>query len=275
VTSHDADKERYFHAIVRRFAQGPEDNRVRSYQLEAVPWLWMLTQTSDCRIFQDKTVPEIIKQIFSDLGFSDFKDELTGDYKKWDYCVQYRETDFNFISRLMEHEGIFYFFKHEKSKHTLVLADAPDAHKPAPTAENVDYIPEQGGDKKKSHGILEWQLSQEMRPGKYTTRDFHFQMPDKNLEAKETSSVKVGGNDKLEMYVYPGYNQEQFNKPDQRMGDPEPYGKSLAKIRMEEEEAGHLIFSGMGNMAGFSAGFQFTLKDKEGRRTKDNPYVLT
>lgn len=274
VTSHDDDTERYFHGICRRFAQGPEDARVRSYQLEAVPWLWMLTKTSDCRIFQDKTVPEIIKQVFSDLGFSDFKDELTATYTKWDYCVQYRETDFSFICRLMEHEGIFYFFKHEKDKHTLVLADAPDAHKPCPVAEEVNYIPEVGGGKK-YHGILDWQLSQEMCPGKYVTRDYNFQMPDKTLDANEPASVKVGGNDKLEMFDFPGFNAQQFNKPDQRMGDVEKLGKTLAKVRMEEEEAGHLLASGSSNMRGFSPGFSFTLKDKEGRRTKNNPYVLT
>jgi type VI secretion system secreted protein VgrG len=273
VTSHDGDVERYFHGICRRFSQGPEDTRVRSYQLEAVPWLWMLTQTSDCRIFQDMTVPEIIKEIFNDLGFTDFQDELTASYTKWDYCVQYRETDFSFISRLMEHEGIFYFFKHEKDKHTLVLADSPDAHKPCPVAEEVNYIPDIGDDRK-SHGILDWQLSQEIRPGKYATRDYNFQMPNKTLDANETSSVKAGGNDKLELYDFPGYNAQQFNKPDQRMGEAETLGKTLAKIRMEEEEAAHLVATGTSNMRGFSPGFSFTLKDKEGRRTKDNPYVL-
>ncbi len=273
VTNHDGDVERFFHGICRRFTQGPEDDRVRSYQLDAVPWLWMLTQTSDCRIFQDKTVPEIIKKIFSDLGFSDFKDELTATYTKWDYCCQYRETDFNFISRLMEHEGIFYYFKHEKDKHTLVLADSPDAHKPCPVAEEVNYVPEMGAGKKYD-GILDWQLSQEMRPGKFSSRDFNFQMPDKTLDANESSSVKVGGNDKLEMFDFPGYNGQQFNKPDQRMGDVEQLGKTLAKIRMEEEEASHLTAHGSSNMRGFSPGFTFTLKDKEGRRTKGNPYVL-
>ncbi|QDU30427.1 Phage-related baseplate assembly protein [Anatilimnocola aggregata] len=274
VTSHDKDTERFFHGICKRFSQGPEDDRVRSYQLEAVPWLWMLTQTSDCRIFQDKSVPEIIKKVFSDLGFSDFKDELTGSYTKWDYCVQYRETDFNFISRLMEHEGIFYFFKHEKDKHTLVLADSPDAHKPCPVAAEAQYIPEIG-EGKKSHGVVDWQLSQEMRPGKFVSRDFNFQMPDKTLDANATTQVKVGGNDKLEIYDFPGYHAQQFNKPDQRMGDVEQLGKSLAKIRMEEEEAAHQLASGTSTMRGFSPGFQFTLKDKEGRRTKGNPYVLT
>lgn len=274
VTSHDGDTERYFHGICRRFSQGPEDVRVRSYQIEAVPWLWMLTKTSDCRMFQDKSVPEIIKKVFSDLGFTDVKDELTGSYTKWDYCVQYRETDFNFVSRLMEQEGIFYFFKHEKDKHTLVLADSPDAHKPCPVAAEAQYIPEIG-DGDKSHGIIDWQMSQELRPGKYVSRDFIFQMPDKTLDANATTNVKIGGNDKLEMFDFPGNYTQQFNKPDQRMGDVEKLGKSLAKIRMEEEEASHLIASGTSNMRGFSPGFQFTVKDKEGRRSKKNPYVLT
>ena len=89
-----------------------------------MPWLWFLTRTSDCRIFQEKTVPDIIKEIFRDHGFTDFEERLSGSYRTWVYCVQYRETDFNFVSRLMEQEGIYYYFKHENGKHTLVLADS-------------------------------------------------------------------------------------------------------------------------------------------------------
>jgi len=121
---------RHFNGIVNRFAASGRGDRLNMYSAEVVPWLWLLTRTADCRIFQDKTVPDIIKQIFSDLGMNDFSDsELKGNYEPWEYCVQYRETDFNFVSRLMEHVGIFYYFKHEKGKHTLVLADQKGAYK--------------------------------------------------------------------------------------------------------------------------------------------------
>ncbi|WP_038825311.1 type VI secretion system tip protein VgrG, partial [Pseudomonas aeruginosa] len=86
------------------------------------PWLWLLTRTSDCRIFQNQKVPDIIKQVFRDLGFSDFEDALSRSYREWEYCVQYRETSFDFVSRLMEQEGIYYWFRHEQKRHILVLS---------------------------------------------------------------------------------------------------------------------------------------------------------
>src|SRR5215475_14369824 len=105
-------EERYWNGFVSRFSQGAQDRRLTSYHAEVVPWLWFLTRTADCCIFQNKTAPEIIKTIFEDLGFKDFALRLQGSFVQRDYCVQYRETDFNFVSRLMEEEGIFYFFEH-------------------------------------------------------------------------------------------------------------------------------------------------------------------
>ena len=116
--------ERYFHGIVCACRQTVGTGQYAGYQVTLRPWLWLLSRTSDCRIFQNKTVPDIIKQVFRDLGFSDFEDSLSGSYREWEYCVQYRETSFDFVSRLMEQEGIYYYFRHEKSRHVLVLADA-------------------------------------------------------------------------------------------------------------------------------------------------------
>ena len=131
---------RHFNGFVSRFFAGDEDKSGRrQYRAEVVPWLWFLTRTADCRIFQDKTVVEIIKQIFQDLGFSDFETAQTqGSHPKRTYCVQYRETDFNFVSRLMEEEGIFYFFKHQEGKHILVLGDQKSAYVDCVEKE-VDY----------------------------------------------------------------------------------------------------------------------------------------
>ena len=119
---------RYFHGHVTHFSQTGRHGRYASYSLQLRPWLWFLTRTADCRIFQQKTVPDIVKEVFREHGFSDFKDSLSGTYRTWEYCVQYRETDFNFVSRLMEQEGIYYYFTHEDGKHTLVLADSYGAH---------------------------------------------------------------------------------------------------------------------------------------------------
>src|SRR5439155_3673635 len=109
--------DRYFNGFVSRFSQAGSDERFTHYNAEVVPWLWFLTRTADCRIFQNMTIPDIITKIFKDLGFSDVKNVLQGSFEPRDYCVQYRETDFNFVSRLMEQYGIFYFFEHEEDKH--------------------------------------------------------------------------------------------------------------------------------------------------------------
>ncbi len=125
--------QRFFHGMVNRFGHTGQDHRTNHYQMQIVPWSWLLTRTTDCRIFQDKTVPEIIKTVFDDLKKNfpilvNYEDKTTdGQYRKLDYCVQYRETDLDFVSRLMEEEGIFYFFKHERNKHTLIFADSSSA----------------------------------------------------------------------------------------------------------------------------------------------------
>jgi type VI secretion system secreted protein VgrG len=137
-----ADKKtRYFNGYVNRFVQVAPFNRFACYHATVVPWFWFLTQTADCRIFQNKTVPDIIEEVFKGHGFDNYQRSLSGSYESWEYCVQYRETDFQFVSRLMEQEGIYYFFKHENGKHTLVLADSKSAHEPFPGYEEISYRP--------------------------------------------------------------------------------------------------------------------------------------
>ena len=104
-------------------------------------WLWFLTRTADCRIFQEKTVPDIIKEVFADHPMAVFEDGLTGDVRQREYCVQYRETDFDFVSRLMEEEGIYYYFEHSDGKHTLKLVDSDSGHKKLENKASIAYHP--------------------------------------------------------------------------------------------------------------------------------------
>src|SRR5215471_8189073 len=126
---------RYLNGQVTRFAfVGKEiasDTDLWRYEARLRPWLWYLTRASDFRIFQNKKVPDILDEIFANYPYPVEK-RLQGTYKVWEYCVQYQETDFNFVSRLMEHEGIYYFFDHQNGKHLLVLADSSSAHAPHP-----------------------------------------------------------------------------------------------------------------------------------------------
>jgi len=251
--------ERFIHGLVSRCScDGKEvgDDRFTHYTVEVVPWLWLLTRTTDCRIFQDKATPDIIKQIFEDLGFSDFKLSLNGQYEARDYCVQYRETDFHFVSRLMEEEGIFYFFEHAKGKHTLVLADSVDQCPTCAKQPKARYEPEQGIGEREDV-IRTWSESREWRSGKFTHRDYHFEMPNKSLEKSAPTVIKVGSNDKFDLYDYPGPYAVRFNKPEQRLGKVEQLGDHLAKLRMEEEEAQHELAVGYSSCRAFFTGSKF------------------
>src|SRR5208282_874633 len=134
--------------------------------------------------FAQMTPNDIIKQVFSDRGFSDFKDSTTGSPPTLEYCVQYRETDFNFVSRLMEHFGIYYFFEHADGKHTLVLADAMSCHSPAPGLSTVDYNPVDDAERRESQYIEAWSLGRRLQTGVFVLEDYGYKTPSTNLLAQ-------------------------------------------------------------------------------------------
>jgi type VI secretion system VgrG family protein len=154
--------ERFINGHIASFGQGGRDAKFSYYRAILVPWLWFLSRDSDCRIFQNMTVPEIVKQVFDKLGFKDHRDALSRTYTKWDYCTQYHETHLNFVSRLMEEEGIFYFFEHEDGKHTLVLADSPSAYQDCSGTATIPFVTEI--DDPFGQTVTAWQIEQECGP---------------------------------------------------------------------------------------------------------------
>ena len=236
------DGERFFHGHVSKFSQGTRDERFTSYRAEMVPWLWFLTRTADCRIFQNKTVPDIAQQIFKDLGFSDYKLQLFKNYRSREYCVQYRETDFNFVSRLMEEEGIYYFFQHEQGKHTLILADDASAQQPCPNQPKARCEMASGG-WSPDDVISELRIEQEFRPSAWAHTDYNFETPSTSL------MVSVQQQPKWEIYDYPGF----FPKRDE--------GDKLAKLRLEEATAFKQRATGRSNCRCFTSGFTTEVTD--------------
>lgn len=255
------DKERFFNGVISRFMQTGSDAGLANYRATMVPKLWFLTRTADCRIFQNKKVPDIIQEILKENGITDIKTVLKGTYDARDYCVQYRETDFNFVSRLMEQYGIFYFFEHVDGKHTIVLADDLSAHQPCPEQSKVSWNP-QGSDSLAEDVITSLQWEESLRFGKYAVTDYNFETPSTSLQAEVKSQIDVGGNGKYEIYDYPG----EYGKKSE--------GEGLAKIRMEEEEARYKVISGAGSARVFTTGFKFTLQDYV-RKDVNGDYVLT
>jgi type VI secretion system secreted protein VgrG len=252
----DADgAERYWNGFISRFSQGSQDRRLTAYRAQMVPWLWFLTRTADCRIFQNKTVPDIIQKIFSDLQFQDFELRLYGNFSPRDYCVQYRETDFNFVSRLMEEEGIYYYFKHQEGKHTLVLANDPAAHEPCPGQKTARYD-FRGGSVTYEDVITEWHYEEEFRTGTWAQTDYNFETPSTSL------AVTVNGKNPYEIYEYPGEYRVRSE------------GDRLARIRLEEQSAPCAVSQGSSGCRHFNTGFQFTLEDHY-RKDLNAPYLIT
>ena len=237
-------KDRYFNGFISRFSQGGRDRDLISYHAEMVPWLWFLTRKSDCRIFQKMKVPDIVKQIFDEMNFKDYKLQLYGDFVEREYCVQYRETDFNFISRLLEEEGIFYFFEHQDGIHTLILANDPIEHKPCPDQPQGRYEGASGGAAQEDDIILEWRAQQEMRPGVYAQADYNFEQPSQVLQAS------VAGKGSYEIYDYhPG----EYRRV--------PEGDGLVRTRLQELESPTLVARGSSDCRAFTSGYRFDLTE--------------
>lgn len=198
---HDGSK-RYFHGIVARFGQTAGNGQFSGYRATLRPWFWLLSRSSDCRIFQNKTAPDIIKEIFRDHGFSDFEESLSGNYRTWEYSVQYRETSFDFVSRLMEQEGIYYYFRHEKDKHVLVLSDAYGSHHPVSGYATVPYYPPTEQQRERDH-IYDWHIAREVQSGSLALNDYDFQRPSARLEVRSVVP-RQHAQAEHKLYDYPG-----------------------------------------------------------------------
>jgi type VI secretion system secreted protein VgrG len=254
VTITGADKDgnqRNFNGIVARMVQSG-----LSYHFEVRPKLWELTLASDNRIFQAKSVPEIVKQVLQEQGVTDVKDALTGTYDQRDYCVQYRETCFDFISRLMEEEGIFYFFQHEAGKHTLVLADDASAFSACPNLASVAFKPESAKAWEEQDLVVALSLEQSVVTGKYQADDFNFETPTTQL-----LSTTTGSGSSFQIYEYPGLYQTKDK------------GDAYGKKRLDGMEVPVRLVSGESTCRAFAAGYTFALTDHP-RSDANDTYVL-
>ena len=237
---------RYFNGFVSAFSYVGSYSGMARYELSLRPWLWFLTRQADSRIFQDMTIPDIVEKVFRSREFTDYELRLSETHRVWEYCVQYRETDFNFVSRLLELEGIYYFFVHDDGKHTLVLADSIDAHQTIAGYDKVPYYPpEQGGLRERDH-IDNWSVFQEIQPGAYTLRDFDFITPKNTLETRYRRPNEHA-NAEYEIFDYPG---DYFKSDD---------GNTYARFRLEELHSQFEQVRGAGDVVGIYPGGLFEL----------------
>jgi type VI secretion system secreted protein VgrG len=248
--------ERVIHGIIRRFVQLGQsgDGETTSYRAEIVPWLWFLSLSSECKIFQEMSALEIVEKVFKDQGYSDFEIKCVRNYPKREFCVQYRESHLNFVSRLLEEEGIFYFFDHTKSKHTLILADDSSAIKPCPVQSAVRVVAEPASGAEEDV-ITTFQREHSAYIGKVTFRDYDYLQPSLKLESAET------GEGVEEVYDYPGKYTELSE------------GERLARLRLQEQEARYEIVRGDSICRSLASGFSFDLKEHY-RRDVNKTYQL-
>ena len=256
------NQKRFFHGFVSRFVQVPNEGRYAHYRATIVPWLWLLTRTSDCRIFQNKSTPDIIEDVFKRHGFSDYQLKLSANHPTWEYCVQYRETDFNFVSRLMEQAGIYYYFEHEDGKHTLVMADSTSAHDVYPGYAEMPFQELRKGTAERE-AITDWVMEKDLQPVATALQDFDFKKPKTSLLVA-SNVTRQYGKAEYEIYDYPGEYLEHDD------------GQRLADVRLEELQTQYETLRGQGTVRGVAAGHTFKLKNHpQTHQNQNREYLLT
>ena len=271
------DGTRYFHGFVTSFALIGHSGRFHVYSATVEPWLWFLTRTADSRIFPEKNgqdkVPQIIMGIFREHGFSDFEDKLQRSYKPREHCVQYRETDFNFVMRLMEDEGIYFWFKHEDGKHTMMLCDDYGSHE---AIEGYEEVPcHLGADRRDIEYLDSWSVRESVQAGMVALNDHDFMRPNADLQVKS----KVARDHEFaefEVYDYPG---EYVDPADGEAGDKagnddlKSAFEQVAKTRVEELHTQFESAEGGGNVKGLYAGGLFSMVDHP-REDQNREYLI-
>ena len=218
------------------------------YRLTLRPWFWLLTKNANCRIFKDKSAPDIISEVLGEHDFADHRKKLTESYDPIHYCVQYRESDYEFCCRLMEEFGISYFFEHDDGKHTMILADAKSSFSPIQGDSSIPYIALGGDSQRDEEHLYHWIPTRQFKTGKFAVNDYDFEKPSASLEAdRDAGSAYRAGS--LERYDYPG----RYTEKDK--------GSTFSKIRLQAEQAADKRIETAGEVPRFFAGGLFTLKD--------------
>ncbi|HKV72914.1 MAG TPA: type VI secretion system tip protein TssI/VgrG [Gemmatimonadales bacterium] len=262
---------RCINGIVRRFYKAGVTERFASFRAEVVPKLWLLSLQAKCRIFQAKTLPDIIEAVLKENGIT-FDMNLIGKYTPVDYCVQYRETSLNFVCRLMEEAGIYYWFDHTDSDHTMILADAASAHKDC-NSESKFFLDSQTGTSDEDF-ISEWSERTELGTGKWALKDTHLELLGSMEEVTSETTADIQPPDGIEMFDYPAGYAKRFNKTGERLSQVHDEGTALVGLMMEESDAGLVVVDGDGNCRAMVPGFKMSI-DTRTLQDVSGDFILT
>ncbi len=253
--------KRHFNGYVTRFGLGPHRGRYHGYRAVVRPWLWFLTRTTDCRIFQEMSVPDIVKKVFSDHGIANFESKLFRSYTPWNYCVQYRESDFSFVARLLEHEGIYWYFEHTDGAHKLVLVDSQSAHDAASGYETLRYIEDAAHAPPDQEYISNWVFSEGVKTGKSVLTSYDFERPSTPLQV-ETAHIRSHELADYERFDFQG---DYVQKAD---------GSQWVENRMDELQCGFQEIRGRSNALGLAVGCNVKLSHHP-RDDQNSEYLVT
>lgn len=272
------DTARTFSGMVSSFSRGNRHTRFSFYYATIVPHVWLLTQNIQSRIFQHKSVPEILQEVFS--GF-EVRYEIQGNFQPRNYCVQYRESDFDFASRIMEEEGIFYYFEHTEGKHTMVIANTPQSHVETPSKNVIAYNIKTERTEDFISSISDLWIDTRLQTGKVTLWDHNFQLPTSKLDAQQPSTFTLGDNQQLEFYDFPAGYARKYDGID-RGGGEQPSAlqavyednRRTAENLMRSIDADYQVLSGTSDCSALTAGHKFTL-EKHPNGSLNTGYIVT
>jgi type VI secretion system secreted protein VgrG len=250
--------KRYLNGQCSHFHATGKSGRYFVYEARIRPWLWYATRKSDYKIFQGMSVPEIVLDVLGKYPFP-IQNRLSDSYRKWDYNVQYRETDFNYVSRLMEHEGIYYYFEHQNGEHTLVLCDDINDHSPFPGYASVPYYPPDSTVPDEDY-FDTWAVGQAIDSGAFSTDDYDFTKPSADL-ATGRDKTRPHPHSTYEIYDFPGGYFET------------DHGERYSRVRMEELQADHELIQGFGEVRGAAPGRLLTLT-RHPRADQNREYLI-
>ncbi|MFK7818190.1 MAG: type VI secretion system Vgr family protein [Planctomycetaceae bacterium] len=266
---HGIDTTRFFHGIINHLSAGIVRNEQRLYRASLVPKMWLLTQTRNSRVFQNKSAPDIVQAVLKENAIGDVKMQISGKHPKLEYCVQYQESDFAFLSRLMELHGIFYFFEHAKGKHTLTISDANTSFKPNFHAK----VPIAGTSVRhdRKNRIRGWEHGYAFRPGSWSQTDYNFEdnpakkakSPAEALLTTTDSTLKLPNASKFKKF---NHGAAYVDKK---------AGANYTKTLMEAEEAAFHTTTGYSDCTGFSPGSTFAIEDHPVKAENGKKYLLT
>lgn len=237
---------RPFNGICTRFASGGREGEHLIYTAKLRPWLWLASRRSDCKIFQFMKVEAIIKDVLGKYGFP-VTTKLKKTYREWDYCVQYQETDLNFVMRLMEHEGMYFFFQHSEGSHALVIVDDVTCHASLPGKSSIKYYGVDAVAVADEEHFNSWQVREEVNSGEYITDDYDFENPRSDLTTKRKNPLGHS-HDSWERYMWPG----GYVKLDE--------GETYAGVRLETLEGEHERTQGHTTVRTMAPGYLFNLE---------------